>query len=124
MLLRVPDCGFWGRSIEIVARKRYADTYGRRGQGRDSGAGYFFIYTLSHYVYNFVHNVIKYCQRNAYLSYKNMKNLLTKKKKNCRITSVNKNCGNGSMVERHLAKVDVAGSIPVFRSSLKRFGAF
>ena len=26
-------------------------------------------------------------------------------------------CGSGSMVERHLAKVDVAGSSPVFRST-------
>ena len=28
------------------------------------------------------------------------------------------------MVERDLAKVDVAGSIPVFRSTTKRFGFF
>ena len=28
-------------------------------------------------------------------------------------------CGSGSMVERHLAKVDVAGSSPVFRSNFK-----
>ena len=27
--------------------------------------------------------------------------------------------GSGSMVERHLAKVDVAGSSPVFRSKFK-----
>ena len=28
-------------------------------------------------------------------------------------------CGNSSVVERHLAKVDVAGSTPVFRFSKK-----
>ena len=33
-------------------------------------------------------------------------------------------CGSSSVVECHLAKVDVAGSIPVFRSKRKRFGKF
>ena len=30
-------------------------------------------------------------------------------------------CESGSMVERHLAKVDVAGSSPVFRSTICRY---
>ena len=32
-------------------------------------------------------------------------------------------CGNSSVVERHLAKVDVAGPTPVFRSSLWDYAA-